>query len=65
MLANIWLRLHNSPLTHWPEESIGAVSPVRNDYLTAIRSADNGDMDPLLDLHRKFTGKAAPEANGP
>lgn len=65
MLANIWLRLHNSPITRWPEESIGTVSPIRNEYLAAIRSADNGDMIPLLDLHRRFTANTAPEAEGP
>jgi fido (protein-threonine AMPylation protein) len=59
MLANIWLRLHDCPVTQWPEEAIGAVSPVRNEYLAAIRSADSGDMIPLLDLHRRFTSRDA------
>jgi Fic-DOC domain mobile mystery protein B len=56
-MANIWLRLHGHELTRWPEEAIGAVSPVRNEYLIAIKAADNGDMQPILDLHRRFSGK--------
>jgi Fic-DOC domain mobile mystery protein B len=63
MLANIWLRLHDSPLTEWPEQSIGAVSPVRNEYLAAIRLADNGDVRPLLELHRRFSGEDSPGGN--
>ena len=57
MLSNIWLRLHDCPITAWPEAAIGAVSPIRNDYLAAIRSADNGDVGPLLDLHRRFSAR--------
>ncbi len=44
MLANIWLRLHDQQVTHWPEEAIGAVSPIRSEYLSAIKSADIGDF---------------------
>ena len=61
LLANIWLRLHDCSVTQWPEQSIGTVSPVRDDYLAAIRSADNGDMIPLVELHRRFAAKANAE----
>lgn len=64
MLANVWLRLHDFPVTEWPEEAIGAVSPVRNEYLAAIMSADNGEMEPLLDLHRRFSAEVAPDGEG-
>ena len=43
LLANIWLKLHKQPLTDWPEDSIGATSVIRNDYLAAVRAADSGD----------------------
>jgi Fic-DOC domain mobile mystery protein B len=52
LLANIWLKLHDAPLTVWPEETIGAASPIREEYLAAIRQADEGDYDALTELHR-------------
>lgn len=64
MLANIWLRLHDRPVIEWPEETIGAVGAVRNAYLAAIRSADNGDMGHLLDLHRRFSANSLPDGEG-
>ena len=54
LLANIWLRRHDSPLTIWPEEAIGGVSSVRDEYLAAIRSADEGDDSVLAELHARF-----------
>jgi Fic-DOC domain mobile mystery protein B len=61
MLANIWLRLHDCELTLWPEQTIGAVSSIRDEYLKAIRAADAGGMMPLLELHRRFSGKIGAE----
>ena len=58
LLANIWLKLHKQSLTVWPEDSIGATSVIRNDYLAAIRAADSGDYVPLIALHLRF--EAAP-----
>ncbi len=52
LLANIWLKLHKHPVTAWPEESIGETSTIRDEYLAAIRAADNKDFMPLLNLHR-------------
>ena len=43
MLANIWLKRHGQPITAWPEETIGTRSVVRDEYLAAIRAADEGD----------------------
>jgi len=56
MLANIWLRLHDCPVTQWPEEAIGAVSVAREEYLGAIRQADEGEIGPLWKLHRQYAG---------
>ena len=58
LLANIWLKLHKQPMTAWPEDSIGATSVIREEYLAAIRAADSGDYAPLITLHRRF--EAAP-----
>jgi hypothetical protein len=55
MLANIWLKLHRHAVTEWPEETIGTVSTARDEYLAAIRQADEGDFEPLKELHRRFT----------
>ncbi|HSG73023.1 MAG TPA: Fic family protein, partial [Planctomycetaceae bacterium] len=57
MLSNIWLRLHDSPITVWPEETVGSVSEIRDEYIEAVRDADNGQFEPLIELHRKFLDK--------
>ncbi len=57
LLANIWLKLHRSPMTEWPEDSIGGESEIRGDYLEAIRAADTGNYGPLIELHRRFAAK--------
>ena len=55
MLANIWLKLQGGEPTAWPETTVGETSPVRADYLNAIRAADQGDYAALIELHRRFT----------
>ena len=57
MLANIWLKRNRRPVTEWPEQVIGRESPVRGEYLQAIRAADEGDYEPLFELHRRFTAR--------
>ncbi len=55
MLANIWLRLRRHPLTEWPAEMSGGESRIRSQYIGAIKLADQGDLVPLLELHRRYT----------
>jgi Fic-DOC domain mobile mystery protein B len=55
MLANIWLRRHGSKPTIWPEPQIGEQSPIRAEYLEAIRAADGNDYRLLRELHRRYT----------
>ena len=55
LLANIWLRSRGHLETAWPEHSLGAVSPIRAEYLAAIKEADDGNLDPLLALTREHT----------
>jgi hypothetical protein len=38
-------------------KAISHESVVRNDYLTALRRADDGDFGPLLALHAKHAGR--------
>lgn len=54
LLGNIWLAQHDQPVVIWPEETIGTASVVRNAYLGAIRSADAGDILPLLQMQQRF-----------
>jgi len=56
MLANIWLRLNDRAIIDWPELTIGAESVIRTEYIAAIRQADDGDLGPLIDLHRRYSG---------
>lgn len=55
LLANIWLKLHDHSPTAWPEATIGTISLIRDEYLVAIKAADNGDYALLLTLQRKFS----------
>lgn len=55
MLENIWLKQHGIAITAWPEEMIeSSESPIRGEYLTAIKAADNGDYAPLLAIHKRY-----------
>jgi fido (protein-threonine AMPylation protein) len=54
LLANIWLKLHKTPIVIWPEDDLsGETSSIRNEYIKALHEADRGDFDPLLELHRR------------
>ena len=54
MLANIWLKRNDHPIIRWPEETIGTESPIRSEYLSAIKLADKGDLEPLIAMHRRY-----------
>ena len=51
LLANIWLMRQQRTIVRWPEQTIGADSPIRDEYLRAIRAADRGNLDPLIAMH--------------
>ena len=55
MLANILLRVEGLPFTEWPDVAIREVSPIRGEYIAAVKAADRGDYEPLLKMHRKYT----------
>jgi fido (protein-threonine AMPylation protein) len=55
LLANVWLRRHGLPMIEWPEPEIGHVeSGIRTEYIAAIRTADEGNLQPLKELHIRF-----------
>jgi Fic-DOC domain mobile mystery protein B len=56
LLANIWLKQHDQPVTMWPEEGItGGTSPIRTEYIQALKLADQCDMSVLIDLHMRYS----------
>jgi Fic family protein len=59
LLANIWLKRHDHPLTEWPEETVGEQSTIRDEYLQAIRRADDGEYGLLRDMHRRLTNRSS------
>jgi fido (protein-threonine AMPylation protein) len=54
MLANIWLRLNETPMTMWPEATIGDTSVIRHEYLHAVKAADDLEFAPLIELHQRY-----------
>jgi len=58
LLANIWLRLNGQPTVNWPENMTGVESAVRVEYIAALKSADNGDIGPLIEMHRQFSSQS-------
>jgi Fic-DOC domain mobile mystery protein B len=56
LLANIWLKQNDHSPTKWPESDMnGHESPIRDEYIEAIKVADNLNLEPLIELHRRFT----------
>lgn len=53
LLANIWLKQNDANLTEWP--SITPESPIRDEYLAAVREADNLNYELLIEMHKKYT----------
>ncbi|WP_165220650.1 mobile mystery protein B [Aquisphaera insulae] len=62
MLTNIWLHLHGLADIAWPAME-GTTSPIRGEYIEALKSADNGDEEPLLSLHRQYLRDEPPPAS--
>lgn len=53
LLADIWLKRNGSQPISWPSD-VGQESPIREEYISAVRAADDGDFEPLLSLHQRF-----------
>jgi fido (protein-threonine AMPylation protein) len=55
MLANIWLMQHDMPATMWPDTNLqDTESPIRGEYIAAIKEADLRNLSPLIDLHKRY-----------
>ncbi|HEY5313430.1 MAG TPA: mobile mystery protein B [Pirellulales bacterium] len=56
MLANIWLARHGHATVDWPAHlNTGRENPSRDEYLAAVRAADDGDFEPLLEMHLRYS----------
>lgn len=53
MISNISLKQANAPVVQWPEQEISQ-GGFREHYIEALRSADSGDLEPLIALHKKY-----------
>ena len=55
LLTNIWLKQNDGPIIVWPEPELRQSShPLRKRYLIAVKQADKGGLDPLIELHREY-----------
>ena len=54
--ANIWLKQNAGTVTVWPEKNMTkGTSKIRSEYLKALRAADVGCYETLIELHRRYT----------
>ncbi len=55
LLTNIWLRQHGKSPINWPEAEVGQqASSIRQEYIAAIKAADNYEFEALTELHRRY-----------
>jgi Fic-DOC domain mobile mystery protein B len=52
MLANIYLRQNGSMPVKWQEDLLSSENPKRDEYIKALKMADNGDYKSLIKLHK-------------
>lgn len=51
MLANIYLRQNGSMPVKWQEDLLSKENPKRDEYIKALKEADNGDYKKLIEMH--------------
>jgi len=52
MLANIYLRQNGSMPVKWQEDLLSKENPKRDEYIKALKDADNGDYTNLIEMHK-------------
>ena len=56
LLGQIWQFQKMGFYAEWPEAQMWEeVSPLRGEYIGALKEADRGNLEPLLDLQQRFT----------
>jgi Fic-DOC domain mobile mystery protein B len=58
LLSNIWLKQHGGDTVSWPDTHlVGCTSEIREEYIACLKAADAGDIDPLIQLHQRYSPK--------
>ena len=52
MLANIYLRQYGSMPVRWQEDLLSKENPKRDNYIQALKDADNGNYTSLIEMHK-------------
>lgn len=52
MLANIYLRQQGLMPVRWQEDLLAKENPNRDTYIRALKKADNGDYQALIEMHK-------------
>ena len=52
MLANIYLRQNGSMPVKWQEDLLSKENQKRDEYIIALKAADNGDYSRLIEMHK-------------
>ena len=52
MLANIYLRQNGLMPVRWQEDLLAKENPNRDKYIKALKAADNGDYQTLIEMHK-------------
>lgn len=55
MVANLYLHGKGEPIVQWPNDPRLVREVFKPIYLTALKSADGGDYEPLVKLHRQYS----------
>jgi Fic-DOC domain mobile mystery protein B len=54
LITDVYLRSHKHPLPEWPHSELMKEGEPRGDYLAAIRQADLGHFEPLIEFTKRF-----------
>jgi len=57
LVMNLYLKKRGLPLILWPETALRSDNPFREEYIHALKEADEGDLKPLVALHRDLLEK--------
>lgn len=57
LVTNIYLHRRGLPLMNWPEDQKLIQDKLRPGYISALKSADRGDFDPLQKIHEEYSTK--------
>jgi len=60
LMTNTWLAQNRHPIISWPEPHLRDTrSPIREEYIAAVKRAELGERDAFVALHRKFLSRSS------